>query len=57
MKEYIAYKAWWIQHQSPRCVASGQWPDTAEEAFEQHINDLGLYQLMEILTDEWITQL
>ena len=57
MKEYIAYKAWWIQHQSPHCVASVHWPDTAEEAFEQHVNDLGLYQLMEILTDEWITQL
>ena len=27
--------------------------DDAEQAFEQHINDLGLYKLMETLVD-WI---
>ena len=44
MKAYIAYKKWWIE----RRVYYG---DNPEIAFRQHITDMGLYQLMEMLVD------
>jgi hypothetical protein len=42
MKAYIAYKEWWTNvHRH----------NEDEETFEQHVEDLGLYKLMEILVD------
>ena len=55
MKEYIAYKEWWLQHVAPSEVPSLYYGDDAEQAFEQHINDLGLYKLMEMLVN-WIEE-
>ncbi len=51
MKAYTAYKTWWIEHQAPNLVPSLYWGQTAEEAFRQHIADMGLYKLMETLVD------
>lgn len=51
MKAYTSYKNWWTQHQAPNLVPSLYWGQTAEEAFQQHIADMGLYQLMETLVD------
>jgi hypothetical protein len=53
MKAYIAYKEWWIQHVAPAEVPSLYYGDDAEQAFKQHVNDLGLYKLMEMLVN-WI---
>ena len=52
MKAYRKYRAWWMEHQAPSLVPSLYWGDNAEQAFEQHIKDMGLYQLMETL-DLW----
>lgn len=49
MKEYLAYKQWWIDYQSEHYVGSLYYGDNAEEAFEQHVKDLGLYGLMEAM--------
>lgn len=51
MKAYIRYKAWWIENEASSKVPSGYWGQTAEEAFEQHVRDMGLYKLMECLAD------
>lgn len=51
MDAYIRYKAWWIQHESPHKVGTLYWGETAEECFEQHVKDIGLYRLMETLVD------
>ena len=51
MKEYVAYKDWWMQHVAPSNVPCLYYGDNAEEAFKQHVNDLGLYKLMETLAD------
>jgi hypothetical protein len=54
MNEYLSYKAWWLQHQAPHKVPSSYWGATPEEAFAQHVKDLGLYDLMETLAN-WPT--
>lgn len=55
MKSYIAYKKWWIEHQSCHYVGSLYWGNTPEECFEQHIKDLSLYKLMETLAS-WVDE-
>ena len=49
MKAYIDYKAWGIAFQAPHKIPSLYWGDDVEEAFAQHVNELGLYALMEQL--------
>jgi hypothetical protein len=50
MKAYTAYKRWWIENQSPHYVGSLYWGrETAEECFAQHVKDLGVYGLFEML--------
>lgn len=56
MKEYIAYKKWWIEYEAPHKVGSLYWGMDEEECFKQHIKDLGLYGLMEIIAD-WMDEL
>jgi hypothetical protein len=51
MKAYIAYKKWWIEHQAKDLIPSLYYGDDPEIAFRQHVNDMGLYQLMETLMD------
>ena len=50
MKEYIEYKKWWMTWEAPSRVPILDSGET-EDAFEQHINEIGLYQLMETLAD------
>jgi hypothetical protein len=50
MKEYISYKTWWIDHVAPAHIPSLYWGETAEQAFKYHVQNLGVYGLMEILT-------
>jgi hypothetical protein len=52
MKEYIAYKAWWIENEAYEKIPSLYWGDTPEQAFKQHIADMGLYALLEQLAKE-----
>jgi len=49
MNEYTAYKEWWKKWEAPSKVPSCYYGQDAEEAFEQHVKDLGLYRLMETL--------
>ena len=49
MKAYISYKKWWIKCEAPSKIPSSYWGDTPEQAFRQHVTDMGLYRLMEIL--------
>jgi hypothetical protein len=49
MKTYISYKTWWIKIQAPILVPSLYWGETPEEAFKYHVQNLGVYGLMEIL--------
>lgn len=51
MKEYVAYKKWWIKHQAPHHIPSLFWGDDAETAFREHVNQMGLYQMLETLID------
>lgn len=51
MKAYIEYKSWWIEHEALSRVPCLYWGENAEQAFEQHVKDLGLYGLMERLAD------
>jgi hypothetical protein len=51
MKAYIAYKKWWIEHEAPHRIPSLFWGEDAGTAFRQHVNQMGLYQLMETLVD------
>jgi hypothetical protein len=51
MKAYIEYKTWWIDTQAPHKVPSLYWGDSSEEAFMVHVNELGLYGLMEQLAE------
>jgi hypothetical protein len=53
MKEYIEYKEWWMENEAKYKIPSLYWGATAEEAFEQHVRDLGLYELMEKLVDRY----
>jgi hypothetical protein len=48
---YLKYKDWWMEYESPHKVPSGYWGNTGEEAFEQHVKDMGLYELMETLAN------
>lgn len=52
MKAYLEYKEWWIDNVAAAEVPSLYYGATAEQAFKQHVNDLGLYGLMEKLS-EW----
>jgi hypothetical protein len=51
MKEYIEYKKWWIETHANSMEPSLYWADPSYDAFERHINDLGLFRLMELLAD------
>lgn len=51
MKAYKDYKAWWIEFQAPDHIPSLYWGNTPEKAFEQHIKNMNLYELMETLVD------
>ena len=55
MKEYRDYKKWWIDTQATNFIPSSYYGYTRIEAFEQHIKDLGLFRLMEVLS-EWDTE-
>jgi hypothetical protein len=52
MKAYLEYKEWWISNVYPSLNGSLYYGDDSESAFKQHLNDLGLYGLMEKLC-EW----
>jgi hypothetical protein len=52
MESYRKYKEWWIKYQAPYYVPSLYYGETAESAFEQHIKNMGLYELMEILLEQ-----
>lgn len=52
MKAYREYKEWWIIHVAAAEIPSLYYGTTPEEAFKQHVKDLGLYGLMEKL-DKW----
>lgn len=48
IKAYQDYKAWWIEYQAP--ASGGKFDDVYnEQAFEEHINSMSLYTLMETL--------
>jgi|TARA_R110000851_G_scaffold173052_1_gene319367 hypothetical protein len=49
MEAYIKYKAWWIETQSPHILSEHR---NSEEMFEDHVNLLGLYNLMEALIQQ-----
>jgi hypothetical protein len=49
MKAYVNYKSYWISTQAPSRVPSLYWGHKAEEAFQRHVTDLGVYKLMETL--------
>jgi hypothetical protein len=48
MKSYTAYKQWWIDTQLKDSIVL-HYCVTVEDAFKQHVNDLGLYGLMETM--------
>lgn len=54
MEQYIAYKAWWIATQAKYKIGTNMNEHCAhaECLFKQHIDDLGFYGLMELLS-EW----
>lgn len=54
MKEYRDYKKWWLDTQATNFIPSAYYGSTRIEAFEQHVKDLGLFRLMELLSD-WNT--
>lgn len=49
MKAYTNYKRWWIETQAPQYMGTLYWGVTAEECFEQHVKDIGIYELFETL--------
>jgi hypothetical protein len=51
MNSYARYKQWWIEHEAPHVVPSLYYGDTPEIAFREHIEKMGLYELMETLQD------
>jgi hypothetical protein len=57
MEQYIAYKAWWIATQAQHEIGTNfdEHCYHAECLFEQHINDMSRYGLMETLS-EWKIQ-
>jgi hypothetical protein len=47
MDKYLKYKQWWLQY-------SYRWglePVSEDEQFEEHINEMTTYELMEILAN------
>lgn len=56
MKAYLEYKELWIDNVAAAEIPSLYYGTTAEQAFKQHVNDLGLYGLMEKLV-EWNEEL
>ncbi len=50
MKAYLDYKEWWLDHVFPAFSESLYL--NGEQAFKEHVNDMGLYGLMEKLC-EW----
>jgi hypothetical protein len=50
MEEYLAYKRWWTDNVGNDCVPS-------EYAFERHVCNLGLHDLMETLSEGWVNRL
>lgn len=51
IKAYVEYKKWWIDWQSERTTIEEDFHVTREQAFEEHINNKTLYELMENLCD------
>ncbi len=49
MTPYARYKEWWIEHQAPHEPAPLHYKDTPETQFEEHINKMSLFELMETL--------
>ncbi len=49
MKTYISYKTWWIDNVAYTLIPSLYWGTTTEQAFKQHVQNLGVYGLMETL--------
>lgn len=49
MKEYLEYKEWWKVNVFPAGGYSMYLAHESEAAFEQHVNELGVYKLMETL--------
>jgi hypothetical protein len=52
MKTYKLYKQWWIDNVAYTLIPSLYWGTTTEQAFKQHVQNLGVYGLMEKLL-EW----
>jgi hypothetical protein len=52
MIPYARYKQWWIDHQAPHEAPSRHYKDTPETQFEEHINKMSLFELMETL-ENW----
>ena len=51
IEKYIAYKTWWYKYQAQYSLDHSFCCHTEEEAFEQHVKDMGLYNLMETLSN------
>jgi hypothetical protein len=51
MNSYTQYKKWWIEHQAPHEPPPLHYRDTPETQFEEHINKMSLFELMELLED------
>jgi hypothetical protein len=49
MSSYTRYKEWWIEHQAPHEAPPLHYKDTSETQFEEHINKMSLFELMETL--------
>jgi hypothetical protein len=52
METYKLYKQWWIDNVAYTLIPSLYWGTTTEQAFKQHVQNLGVYGLMEKLL-EW----
>jgi hypothetical protein len=52
MSNYTRYKEWWIEHQAPHEAPPLHYKDTPEIQFEEHINKMSLFELMETL-ENW----
>ncbi len=49
MNSYTRYKEWWIEHQAPHEPPPLHYKDTPETQFEEHINKMSSFELMETL--------
>lgn len=52
MSNYGQYKKWWMKHQAPNEPPPLHYRDTPETQFEEHINKMSLFELMETL-ENW----